>query len=214
MKTRSLVAYCLFFVTLATFGQTKYSVEFVGGVNYQGLGTTRTPGMSNGITGGVGVSLFVNPWTEIVGTSLFTYFPPPENASRSIVTSQFVPSPSYYPEEKQYSSDVTMGLRVHGQGSAFLHPFLTLDGGMRILRSVIRYDSYLLTQTPSAEQFLNIHGTEDIHMLGLINVGGGLQIRPTESVWLNVEAKLQILIGANSSVNTFIPVVVSVQLPV
>jgi hypothetical protein len=214
VKTRSLIAYCLFFVTLATFGQTKHSVEFIGGMNYQGPGMSPTGEISNGITGGVGVSLFVNPWTEVVGTSLFTYFPPLETTNRFVPSPQFVPFPPYYPDEKQYSGDVTVGLRLHGQGSAFLHPFIAVDGGMRILRSVLSYDSYALAQNLSAKQFLNIHGTEDIHMLGLINVGGGLQIRPAESVWLNVEAKYQILIGSNSSVNTFIPVVVSVQLPV
>jgi hypothetical protein len=54
---------------------------------------------------------------------------------------------------------------------------------------------------------------EDIQMFETVTVGIGLQSRLTESVLLNLEAKYQLLFGSIATVRTFIPVAVSVQLP-
>jgi hypothetical protein len=213
VKLFAFVTCSLFFVRLSATGQSSQAVEFVGGVSLPGAPAGPPSEALNGITGGVGVSLFLNERMELVGSTLFTYFPPPTNTRRSLTVVSFAPFPWYSWDQNKYSVDVSIGLRMHGRGSDVLHPFVVIAGGMRILRSEVT-ESAWVDQTGTTTQFLNIHGTEDIHLFGMMNAGGGVQIRPATSVWINIQATYQILIGSNNSVNTFVPVAVSLQVPV
>jgi hypothetical protein len=210
MKTLSFIILFLFLGTLTGNAQSRYAVEFIGGMKYNGLGSVSTDGSLNGITGGLGASVYLGKSAELVGTTLFTYYPPSNFRESGY---RLMSNDAASMDHGQYSCEVSAGLRLHGQGSQLLHPYFVVQGGMLLLRSTI-YQGAWVTSTPSATQFLNIHGTEDFQMLGAINVGVGLQACITESILLNFEAKYQMLVGSNSSVSTFVPVFVSVQLPV
>jgi len=199
----------LFFGTLASNAQSKYAVEFIGGMKFSGLGSL-TVGRLNGFTAGLGVSRYLGTSAELIGTTLFTYYSPSNIRDGGYRSMYNYDAPG---AEGQYSGEISAGLRFHGKGSQFIHPYLVFQGGMLLLRStVFRYASVM--PDVSSSQFLHIHGTEDIQMFGAINVGFGVQTRLTESVLLNLEAKYQILVLSNSSVSTFLPVAISVQLPV
>ncbi len=211
MKTGFLFIALLFFVTTSGSAQTTYAVEFVGGIHYPGLGSASGPDAVNGISGGVGVSIVRNERLEFVGTTLFTYYPAP---SVQPVYWYFIPNYAH-PDQSRYSGDVTIGLRLHGHGSEIIHPFLVIDGGMRLLRADIASGPYVvpMPKLASRTQFLNIHGTEDMHLLGLVSLGVGVQIRPSKSLWLNLTARHQVVLGSDLTETTFIPVLLSVQLP-
>jgi hypothetical protein len=217
MKTRNFIVCVSFFVSVAALTQTKYGVEFVGGMNYGGIATNNANSATSGITGGFGVSMILGRDLEIVGNTLFTYFPPPEIGGRPLLMTShgFIPYPyPIYPEDRNaYSCEIVVGPRIHGHGSSFVHPFFAVQGGMQLLRSAITQEYYLFT-TRTGSQFLNIHGTEDIHLYGVVNIGAGLQFMPIQSVLLNLQASYKILIGAEASRNTVIPVTLAVQLPV
>ena len=189
--------------------QSKYAVEFFGGMKYNGLGQLRSTDALNGVTAGLGASVYFGKSTELIGTTLFTYFPP----SKPVVSGHtIIPSDAGQVENGQYSSEVLAGLRFHGQGGEFIHPYLVIQGGLMFLRTTIYQDAWIMLDN-STTQVMNIRGTEDIQMLGTINVGVGLQTLVTKSILLNFEVKYQILIGSNESVESFVPVVVSIQLP-
>jgi hypothetical protein len=210
LKKLSSIVLFLFFGTLASNSQSRYAVEFIGGMKYSGMGPSLTVERLNGFTAGLGVSMYLGTSAELIGTTLFTYYPPSNIRDGGY-------RPMYYYDalgaEGQYGGEISAGLRFHGKGSQFVHPYLVFQGGMLLLRStVFRYASVM--PDVSSPEFLNIQGTEDIQMFGTINVGFGVQTRLMESVLLNLEAKYQILVGSNSSLSTNIPVVMSVQLPV
>ena len=216
MKAITIICCFLFFGSIAAQAQTKYAVDFIGGMNYPDPGRNVASSSSVAITGGVGVSAFVDPKLEIVGSTVFTRFGPMASSAGLAPALDFIPGLDDKSDNNQYSADMMLGLRLHGQGPELIHPFLALDGGMRILRSagVAMYEGPILDQVQATTQFLNLHGTEDIYLLGLINFGGGIQLRATNAVWLNVEAKYQILIGKSPFTNTWFPIFVSFQLPV
>jgi hypothetical protein len=209
MKTLSFIILFLFLGTLTSNAQSRYAVEFIGGMKYNGLGSVSTDGSLNGITAGLGASVYLSKSAELVGTTLFTYYSPSNIRDSDYRPMYYYDTPN---DNGQYSGEISAGLRFHGRGSQFIHPYLVFQGGMLLLRStVFRYASVM--PDVSSSQFLRIHGTEDIQMFGAINVGFGVQTRLSESVLLNLEAKYQILVLSNSSVSTFIPVAISVQLP-
>ena len=211
MKTR--IDFCLlFFVTIGASSQTKYAVEFVGGLNYGGPGGKPISNYSDGISGGVGVDMMSGGDVELVGTTLFTYFPLNDRTRRSSPIPYDIVLP-FAAEDKAYSFEVLFGPRFHGHGSSLIHPFLIAQGGMHLLSGVVPEGTIALHQT-TATQFLNIHGTEDVQLRGLLNIGVGLQIAPMPSIRINLQASYKFLIGGESGVETFIPVMVSVQMPV
>ncbi len=211
MKTRIIIS-LLFFVSISVSSQTKYAVEFFGGMNYAGFGMMQVNGSTNGITGGIGASILISRDLEILGTTLFTYFP----SSTAIVSGN--PRPYFVgaasgADQSSYSCEVSLGPRFHGQGSSLVHPFLLLQGGLHLMRTPVP-DGWSGPRPMEAMQFFNIHGTEDMQMSGVVHAGAGVQITPSESIRLNLEVGYKLLIGGNSSANSLIPVVVSVQLPV
>jgi hypothetical protein len=115
--------------------------------------------------------------------------------------------------ERSYSCDVLVGARFHGFGSMFVHPFLLVQGGMQLLRTVPSESVYYDPLLRSNSSFMRIHGTEDIQLNAVVNVGGGLQFVPMHSLLINLQASYKILIGSGSTINSLIPVVVSIQLP-
>ena len=197
------------FGTVKGSAQSKYAVEFVGGTKLGGIGAATADGMLNGITAGLGVSMYVGKSAELIGTTLFTRYPPSKLRTVYNLPTLYGSTSN---EEGQYSAEINAGLRLHGRGSQIFHPYLVLQGGILFLRSIV-YEGARITASPSAAQFLNIHGMEDIQMFETVTVGIGLQSRLTESVLLNLEAKYQLLFGSIATVRTFIPVAVSVQLP-
>jgi len=206
----------LFFVSITASAQTKYGVEFVGGLNYGGLGIDKTVHAPYAITGGVGVVMNVDREMEIVGSTLFTYIPPGEIPPPPLTT--YIPDPfSVYPPDRNvYSFEILAGPRFNGHGSSFVHPFLVLQGGMQLLRMVEYTDYYGMPvpQGQSVSQFLNMHGTEDIQLRGVVNVGVGVQFIPSQSLRINLQGSYKFLIGRESSVDSYIPVTLSVLLPV
>ncbi len=219
MKTRSIVVCVLFFVSLTASAQTKYGVEFVGGMNYGGLNTDRTVRSPSAFTGGIGVVMNVDRQVEIVGSTLFTYFPPSKQQwSPPLLAPEFIPDPYavYPPDRNAYSCEILVGPRFNGHGSSFVHPFLVVQGGMQLLRMVEQAGYYGLPvpQDRAVTQFLNMHGTEDVQLRGVINVGGGVRFIPSQSIRLMLQASYKLMIGRESSIDTFIPVTLSVLLPV
>ncbi len=208
MKAKSYIVLLAFFCALEAPAQSRYAVEFIGGIKCGGLGPEGS-GLWDGFTAGIGASKYFGSTVELTGIVLFTHY------SQSNLVNVYHLS-TYYGEapkqDGQYSGEIVAGLRFHGQGSRYIHPYLVLQGGILLLRSSL-YQGGMFASTLSTNQFLNIHGTDDIQMLEIVNVGFGVQIRPTQSVHLNFEAKYQILLGPESSVESLIPVVVSVQLP-
>ncbi len=218
MKTRNLLTLVSFFVTISASAQTNYGVEFIGGMNWGLLSLDNTRYSPYAVTGGVGVIINAGREVEIVGNTLFTYFPPSKNTSLPIYTGSFVPYPNYPADRKAYSFELMLGPRFNGRGSSAIHPFLLVQGGMQLLRIVERSDYVIYdvtgVQDPSAPQFLNVRGTEDMQLRGLINVGGGIQFVPSQSLRVNLQVSYRLMIGKESSVDSYVPVTLSVLLPV
>ncbi len=221
MKTRNSVVVVLFFVSISALAQTKYGVEFVGGMNCGLLNLDQTKHSPYAYTGGVGVVVHATREVEFVGSTLFTYFPPSARTSLPVYRESFIPYPfPIYPaDRKAYSFELIFGPRFNGHGSAAIHPFLVLQGGMQILRIVEGAEYFAMPalddrQASATTQFLNLPGTEDIQLRGLINIGGGVQLIPSQSLRLNLQVSYRLMIGRESSVDSFVPVTLSVLLPV
>ncbi len=210
MKTRIRFVVVLFFVSLTASSQTKYAVEFVGGWLYNGVGVTPSDRFSSGISGGLGVSLFLSPSAELVGNTIFTYYPP--IASRSVLV-PFVYGVPYSADQSAYSCEIVLGPRFHGHGSSTVHPFLEIQGGIHVMRMVVE-SGVVPLRTTSGTEFLNIPGTDDVLLRGVLNLGGGVQFAPSPSLLINLQASLKLLMEKESGVNSYIPVMLSVQLPV
>jgi len=188
-------------------------VEFVGGLTYGEVGAASNDRNSPGITVGLGVSLFAGKDLEILGNTLFTVFP----QGRGVI--QAVPAPEIFAPfsttpEGRYSCDILVGARLHGYGSAIVHPFLLFQGGIQLLREAPAERWYGVAQIASNTNFLKMSGTEDLQLYGVVNVGGGLQFAPSQSLLINVQASFRLLFGTGSDARPVVPVIVTVQLPV
>ncbi|HEY6952711.1 MAG TPA: hypothetical protein VI758_09910 [Bacteroidota bacterium] len=211
MKMRILALCSLLFITLNARSQTQNAIEFLGGVNWADVGSNPAPENFSAVGGGIGVSMFLSPRFEFRGTAVFDYYMPSGHEYRSLLNSQMIPALQDY-SQKQYSADITVGVRMHGQGSEFIHPYLVVDGGMRILSSGGVNTAF--AHPGANQQILNLEGTENLYWLGLLNFGVGIQLRPSEALWINFDAKYQFLIGRNPAASSFVPMTLGVQIPV
>lgn len=203
-------------MTTASFGQSKYAIELIGGktLNPDGMDGF----LSDGISGGIGLSRSVDLHVEIVGNVIFSQYSHGTIKTwvdgRSNATDIIGPLSA---GEDSYTCEISVGPRIRSRVLEFLSTYVLMQGGVYFIKTGTPSSAWgsppVLLGATSAVQFLTLRESRDIQTRFFGCIGLGLRISPVDAFNVDLEAKIQVLARASLRSNSLVPLLASIQFP-
>jgi len=209
MKQCSLIVFCVVFASATANAQSKYALELMGG---ETLDIDNLLGSSGiGSSAGIGAAVHLGPEVDLTANALFSQYPDRSSWGDGVASQTTVVSSG---SKYSYTCAISIGPRIHAHALRWLSPYTLLQVGVCFLRTGMTSIARTYSAVPLAVgEFFTVHTTERSGTYLIGSLGIGLKVIPTDLFSINLEAKVQTLMGKRSSAGALVPLLTSVELP-